>query len=51
MPDNKETLDYVILVARKAWLELAFFVLENLTISMPPQMQRVMNNDGWYISY
>lgn len=51
MLDNKETLDYVVLVAREAWLELALFMLKNLAITMPHQVQQVIDNDGWYTSY
>jgi hypothetical protein len=51
MPDNDETLEYVISVAQEAWSELASDMLENLAVTMPHRMKQVIDNDGWYTSY
>jgi transposase len=51
MPNNDDTLQFIIGVAQIAWSMIDIAILENLAITMPHRVQQVIDNDGWYTSY
>lgn len=51
MPDNENTLEFLIETAQEAWSLIDTNILENLAVSMPHCVQQIINNDGWYTSY
>lgn len=51
MPDNEETLQFLIDIAQQAWSMIDTSILESLAITMPHRVQQVIDNDGWYTSY
>lgn len=51
MPNNDETIQFIIGVAQVAWSQIDIRILENLAITMPHRVQQVLDNDGWYTSY
>ncbi|KAJ5654775.1 hypothetical protein N7490_001778 [Penicillium lividum] len=51
MPDNDETLEFVISVAQEAWSYMDTDMLENLAVTMPHRVQQVLEHEGWYTSY
>ena len=51
MPDNDETLEFVISVAQEAWSYIDIDMLQNLAVTMPHRVQQVLEHGGWYTSY
>lgn len=51
MPDNEDTLEFLISTAQEAWSSIDTDMLDNLAVTMPHRVQQVLDNDGWYTSY
>lgn len=51
MPNNEDTIQFIISVAQTVWSMIDIDILENLAITMPHCVQQVIENDGWYTSY
>ncbi|KAJ5280899.1 hypothetical protein N7478_006271 [Penicillium angulare] len=51
MPDNDDTLEYLVACAQEAWSEIDLSILENLAITMPHRVKEIIDNKGWYTSY
>jgi hypothetical protein len=44
--NNDNTIQFIIIVARRAWPMINIAILEDLAITMPNRVQQNLDNDG-----
>lgn len=51
MPENEETLEFLIGVAQEAWSSIGVNILEKFAVTMAHRVQEVIGNGGWYTRF